>query len=167
MVAARGAPFRGVLFAGLMVTPAGEPLLLEHNVRFGDPECEALMEVIDGDLAALLASAAAGRLDESSVRLASDRSAAVVILAAAGYPASPRRGDRITGVDAVDGVDGVQVHHAGTEMQDDGLVTAGGRVLAVTARGTSLAEARSAAYRAAERITFAGKHYRRDIGATS
>ena len=163
----RGAPFRGVLFAGIMVTDAGDPMLLEHNVRFGDPECEALMELLDGDLAALLASAAAGRLDEGCVRLAADRAAAVVVLAAAGYPASPRRGDRISGIDAADAVDGVQVHHAGTELEDGALVTAGGRVLAVTARGASLADARSAAYHAAELVVFQGKHFRRDIGATS
>jgi phosphoribosylamine---glycine ligase len=150
-----------------MVTDAGDPLLLEHNVRFGDPECEALMELVDGDLAALLASAAAGRLEQGSVRIAADRSAAVVVLAAAGYPAGPRRGDRISGIDAADAIDGVRVHHAGTEVEGGALVTAGGRVLAVTARGPSLAEARAAAYRAAELVVFDGKHFRRDIGATS
>lgn len=160
----RGAPFRGVLFAGIMVTPEGHPQLLEHNVRFGDPECEALMEMIEGDIGALLASAARGSLDPKAISIASDRHVAVVILAAAGYPGTPKRGDRIEGIDAAEQTPGVVVNHAGTEVQDGVLVTAGGRVLAVTARGASLSEAKARAYTGADAISFQGKQLRRDIG---
>lgn len=162
-MAAEGRPFRGVLFAGIMVTPAGEPLLLEHNVRFGDPECEALMALLDGDVAELCASAARGALDVHAVSIATDRHALAVILAAYGYPASPRAGDVIHGLDRAGVVEGVVVHHAGTAEKDGAVVTAGGRVLAVTATGSSLAEARSRAYEAAASIHFDGMHYRHDI----
>jgi phosphoribosylamine--glycine ligase len=162
-----GAPFQGVLFAGLMITPAGDPVLLEHNVRFGDPECEVLMALLDGDVAELLASAARGELDPNSVRVAEDRHALTVILAASGYPAAPRTGDAITGLDQAGAVEGVVVHHAGTSEQDGRIVTAGGRVLAVTAEGRSLAEARDRAYRAARSIAFDGAQMRSDIGASA
>jgi phosphoribosylamine--glycine ligase len=164
---AEGAPFQGVLFAGLMITPAGDPVLLEHNARFGDPECEVLMELLDGDVAELLASAARGKLDPSAVRVAEDRHALTVILAAGGYPAAPRTGDAIEGIDRASAVEGVVVHHAGTRDRDGRLVTAGGRVLAVTARGRSLAEARERAYRAARSIAFDGAQMRSDIGVSA
>jgi phosphoribosylamine--glycine ligase len=163
-MATEGRAFRGVLFAGLMITPAGEPFLLEHNVRFGDPECEAIMALIDGDIGELCASAARGALDTKSVSIPPDRHALALVLAAGGYPASPRSGDVITGIDRAERIDGVVVHHAGTAEKDGKVVTAGGRVLAVTASGVSLAEARARAYRAAEEIHFEGMHYRRDIG---
>ncbi|WP_338046491.1 phosphoribosylamine--glycine ligase [Polyangium spumosum] len=163
---ADGRPLRGVLFAGLMITPAGEPMLLEHNVRFGDPECEALVALLDGDLAAMCASVASGELDPTAVRVAPARSAVVVVLAAAGYPAAPRAGDVIRGLDAAAEVPGVAVFHAGTKRTAEGIVTAGGRVLAVTAVGASIAEARERAYEAARRISFAGVHFRTDIGAS-
>jgi phosphoribosylamine--glycine ligase len=162
-----GRPFRGVLFAGLMITPAGDPVLLEHNVRFGDPECEVLTALIDGDLAELFASAARGSLNRRAVHVAEDRRALTVILAASGYPESPRTGDVITGIERAEAIDGVLVHHAGTAEKDGRLVTSGGRVLAVTAIGGSLIEARDKAYRAAQEITFDGAHMRRDIGATA
>ena len=162
-MAAENRPFRGVLFAGIMVTPAGEPLLLEHNVRFGDPECEALMALLDGDVAELCASAARGALDLDAVTIAPGRHALAVILAAHGYPASPRAGDVIHGLDQAADIPGVVVHHAGTAERDGAIVTAGGRVLAVTATGTSLAEARARAYAAASTIRFDGMHYRNDI----
>ncbi len=161
---AEGRPFRGVLFAGVMITPGGDPLLLEHNVRFGDPECEALMALLDGDVAGLLASAASGALEPDRVRVSPGRHAVVVILAAHGYPAAPRVGDPIRGLDAAAEVPGVLVHHAGTRLAGGQVVTAGGRVLAVTASGGSLAEARERAYEATGRIAFDGMHYRRDIG---
>jgi phosphoribosylamine--glycine ligase len=160
----RAAPFRGVLFAGIMVTPAGDPMLLEHNVRFGDPECEALMELVTGDVAGLFASAARGRLEPDRVVVAQGTHAAVVVLAAAGYPGPVRRGDVIAGIAAAEAMEGATVHHAGTEEQSGAIVTAGGRVLAVTARASSLDEARRRAYRAADAITFQGKQCRRDIG---
>jgi phosphoribosylamine--glycine ligase len=165
-MSAEGRPFRGVLFAGLMITPAGEPMLLEHNVRFGDPECEALMALVRGDVGELFASACPrGRLDPESVQVVNDRHASVVVLAAAGYPGTPRAGDRIEGIEAADRLEGVVVHHAGTAEKDGALVTAGGRVLAVTATGATAAEARARAYAVADAIHFEGMQLRRDIGA--
>ncbi|WP_272417081.1 phosphoribosylamine--glycine ligase [Polyangium jinanense] len=164
---AEGRAFRGVLFAGLMITPAGDPLLLEHNVRFGDPECEALVALLDGDLAAMCASVASGKLDPTAVRVAPGRSAVVVVLAAAGYPSTPRAGDVIRGLDEAAEVPGVVVFHAGTKRTAEGIVTAGGRVLAVTAVGASIVEARERAYEATGRISFAGAHFRADIGASA
>jgi phosphoribosylamine---glycine ligase len=161
---AEGRPFRGALFAGLMVTPEGEPVLLEHNVRFGDPECEVLMALLDGDVAELCASVAAGVLDPRAVTVAKGRHALTVILAAHGYPAAPRAGDVIHGLDRAAELPFAIVHHAGTALRDGAIVTSGGRVLAVTASGGSLAEARARAYEAAARISFDGMHCRRDIG---
>ncbi|WP_242515679.1 phosphoribosylamine--glycine ligase [Sorangium cellulosum] len=161
---AEGRPFRGVLFAGLMITPEGDPILLEHNVRFGDPECEALMELLEGDVAELCASVAAGALDPGAARVAPGRHALTVVLAARGYPAAPVTGDVIRGLDAAAAVEGAFVNHAGTAERDGAIVTAGGRVLAVTAAGGSLAEARERAFRAADAIDFDGKVLRRDIG---
>jgi len=163
---AEGRPFRGVLFAGLMITPSGDPILLEHNVRFGDPECEALVSLLDGDFSSLCASVASGSLEASSISVATSRSAVVVVLAAAGYPASPRTGDVIAGLDEAAAIEGVLVHHAGTRKVGEDIVTAGGRVLAVTAVGASIAEARERAYRAAALVRFEGKQFRSDIGAS-
>jgi phosphoribosylamine--glycine ligase len=163
---AEGRPFRGVVFAGLMLTPSGDPFLLEHNVRFGDPECEVLMELLEGDVAELLCSVARGRLDERAARVAPDRHAVAVVLAAHGYPGLPRAGDAIAGLDEAAAVPGVSVHHAGTALRDGAVVTSGGRVLAVTASATSAEEARARAYEAAARIRFDGMIYRRDIGLT-
>lgn len=163
-MSAEGRPFRGVLFAGLMITPAGEPMLLEHNVRFGDPECEALMALLDGDLYRLCESAARGQLDPSAIQIPPGRTALTVILAAHGYPAAPRTGDVIYGLDEAAQVEGVVVHHAGTTADGEQVLSAGGRVLAVTASGSTLAQARERAYRAVERIDFEGMHFRRDIG---
>ncbi len=161
---AEGRPFRGALFAGLMITPEGEPFLLEHNVRFGDPECEVLMELLEGDVAGLLASAARGAIDPGAAVVAPGRHALSVVLAAAGYPGAPRAGDAIHGLDRAAAVPGVSIHHAGTLVRDGEVVTAGGRVLAVTASGASLAEARDRAYRAAAEIHFDGIIFRHDIG---
>lgn len=163
-MAEEGRAFRGVLFAGLMITPLGEPILLEHNVRFGDPECEAILALIDGDLGELCASAARGALDTSSISIPPGRHAIALVLAAEGYPASPRSGDAITGIDRAEQTPGVVVHHAGTAEQGGEIVTAGGRVLAVTATGSSATEARARAYLATKLIHFEGMQYRRDIG---
>ncbi len=159
-----GRPFRGVLFAGLMITPEGAPFLLEHNVRFGDPECEAIMELVTGDLAKLLASAARGELDPAVIQITSGAALALV-LAAPGYPAAPRTGAPISGLDEAAAIEGVSVLHAGTAEKDGRLVTAGGRVLAITASANTLAEARDRAYRAAACVSFEGMHYRKDIAA--
>jgi phosphoribosylamine---glycine ligase len=162
-MSADGVPFKGTLFAGLMIQPDGEPVLLEINVRFGDPETQVLMNLVDGDFATLLASAARGKLDPSSVSIA-PRAGVCVVLAAAGYPASPRTGDVISGLDAIT-QSNVVVYHAGTRNDEQGrTVTAGGRVLGVVATAATLAEARADAYRACEAIRFEGMQLRRDIG---
>ena len=159
-------PFHGVLYAGLMLTHAG-PKVLEYNVRFGDPECQVLMPRLRSDVLDVFSAVAAGRLE--TVDLEWDaRAACCVVLAAEGYPMSPRSGDVISGVDDAEALEGVSVFHAGTKRRDDGaLVTAGGRVLAVTALGETLADARDLAYRAADLIDFAGKTLRRDIAVAS
>jgi phosphoribosylamine--glycine ligase len=162
---ADGHPFVGTLFAGLMVSPQGEPVLLEFNVRFGDPETQVLLNVVDGDFAELLSSAARGSSSRDAVRASSDH-AACVVLAAAGYPGTPRTGDPIHGLDAAATLDGARVYHAGTKRDGELIVTSGGRVLGVTARGSSLSKARSLAYEAASRIEFAGMRFRRDIAGT-
>ncbi len=159
-----GTPFRGLLFAGVIVDEAGHPFLLEHNVRFGDPECEGVLELLDGDVGALLASAARGALDPSAVKVRRDLASCVVVLAADGYPGTPRTGDLIEGVARAEALPEVLVHHGGTVQRDGRLETSGGRVLAVTARAPTLNEARDRAYRAASRIEFPGCHYRRDVG---
>ena len=163
---AEGAPFRGVIFAGLMVGTDGTPMLLEHNVRFGDPETQTLLALLDGDLAELLASAATGRLSPEAVRVVPDRAAVTVVIAAEGYPNGPRAGDIIDGLPEAGLVEGTTLFHAGTTVQDGRVVTAGGRVLGVTSTGSTPAEARERAYRAAALVRFRGMHYRRDIGST-
>lgn len=157
----RGVAYRGVLYAGLMLTPAG-PKVLEYNVRFGDPECQVVVPRLASDLAVHCLEAARGRL-ETPVRFA-DEACVTVVLASEGYPASPRTGDRIDGIEAAEALDGVTVFHAGTRLADDGsLVTDGGRVLDVTAMGPTLAEARRRAYEAADRVSWPGRRLRRDI----
>jgi phosphoribosylamine--glycine ligase len=161
---AEGNPFIGTLFAGIMVSPQGEPKVLEFNVRFGDPETQVLMGVIQGDLAELLVSAAQGRLDASALSV-KDEHAICVVLAAHGYPGQVRKGDVITGVDAAEEDPNVRVIHAGTTLDANGnLVTAGGRVLGVTASGLTLREAAERAYSAVAKIRFDGMQFRRDIG---
>ncbi len=159
-----GVDFRGVLYAGLMITPGG-PKVLEFNTRFGDPECQALMARFDADLLEVLLATATRRLDEVEINWKPAASCCVVI-ASEGYPVNPRTGVPIEGIDAAAAVPGVQVFHAGTKRDATGaIVTAGGRVLNVVGAGDSLAEARALAYRAADLIRFTGKVMRRDIGA--
>jgi phosphoribosylamine---glycine ligase len=159
----RGTPFRGVLYAGLMMTPDG-PRVLEFNTRFGDPETQALLPRLDDDLLGLLTAAAAGDLADGPVRV-KDGAAVAVVLAAHGYPGTPRTGDVISGLDEALAT-GAEVYHAGTMPGPDGtIVTAGGRVLAVSACGTSVADARARAYAAAERVTFDGRQMRGDIAS--
>jgi phosphoribosylamine---glycine ligase len=163
-LAARGTPFVGVLFAGLMLTADG-PRVLEFNCRFGDPETQSLVPRLDGDLLDALVAAARG--DISSVSLGVDDVAAVtVVLAAAGYPAADDVGSPITGVAEAEAT-GALVFHAGTALSGDSLVTNGGRILNVTATGPSVASARERAYEACELVTFAGVRYRRDIAAVA
>lgn len=159
-LAEEGTPFVGVLFAGLMLTPEG-PKLVEYNARFGDPECEAIMLRIEGDFAALL-MAVATRAPFVAPSLSAD-AVMTVILAAEGYPGSPRKGCPIAGIAEAE-ADGAIVFQAGTTLEGNRLVASGGRVLAVTARGPTLADARARAYEAVDRIDFADGFCRRDIG---
>jgi phosphoribosylamine--glycine ligase len=161
-MARRGTPFSGFLFAGLMMTPGGVRVL-EFNVRLGDPETQVLMHRMDTDLGEMLQAAAEGRLHEIALRWKPEPSVCVV-LCAANYPGAPRKGDPISGIEAAEAA-GAIVFHAGTAIEDGQLVTAGGRVLGITASGGDLREAIRAAYAAAQRIQFSGMHYRRDIGA--
>ena len=160
LMAARGTPFNGVLYAGLMLTPAG-PRVLEFNVRFGDPETQAVLPRLRSDLLeVLLAATEPGGLARAHLSW-DERWAVTLVLASAGYPESSSTGDVITGLDAV--APDVEVTHAGTARRGDELVTAGGRVLNVTALGEDPGVARDAAYAAADVIAFEGKQLRRDI----
>jgi phosphoribosylamine--glycine ligase len=156
-----GAPFRGVLFAGLMLTRDG-PRLIEYNVRFGDPECQVLMTRLDGDLVPLLLASAQGRLADVSARW-KDEAALTVVMAAEGYPGTPRKGTVIEGIDRA-GATGARVFHAGTALRHGTLVANGGRVLNVTATGRTVSQAQAAAYRAVDAIDWPGGFCRRDIG---
>jgi phosphoribosylamine--glycine ligase len=162
-MAADGLPYRGVVFAGLMLTADG-PKTLEFNCRFGDPETEALMPRLDGDLGELLAACADGDLSTVRPRFRDD-TAVTVVLASGGYPGSYETGFPIEGLDEAGRVTGVTVFHAGTALRDGTVVSAGGRVLAVSAVSPSLAEARARAEQACGRISFDGMHRRRDIAA--
>ena len=162
-MARRGTPFSGVLYAGLMMTPGG-PKVLEFNVRFGDPETQALLPRVGGDLGDILLAAARGGLADQPVPVTPEASVAVV-LAAANYPGDPRTGDAITGIDDALAT-GAEVFQAGTALNAAGeLVTNGGRVLAVQALGADLEQARERAYAAADLIHFDGEQMRRDIAA--
>ncbi len=162
-MARRGTPFAGLLYAGLALTSRGLRVV-EFNARFGDPETQALMALLNTPLSTLLYGAATGTLAEVGEPQWKNGNAVTVVMSSAGYPASSRSGDVITGVDAANGVDGVDVIHAGTAVNADGdLVTAGGRVLAVTAVGSDLDEARSRAYAGVAEISFDGSQHRTDI----
>jgi phosphoribosylamine--glycine ligase len=161
-LARRGSPFVGLLYAGLMLTDAGLKVL-EFNCRFGDPETQSIVPRLEGDLFAPLAAAASGELGDVDVR-ARDVAAVTVVLAGGGYPQQADSGGPIDGVEEAEST-GALVFHAGTASRNGRLVTNGGRVLNVTARGESLADARVAAYAACECITFPGMRYRRDIAA--
>jgi phosphoribosylamine--glycine ligase len=156
-----GSPFSGVLFAGLMLTKDG-PKLIEYNVRFGDPECQVLMMRLKDDLLVLLKAAADGALGHVSVRWR-DEAALTVVMAAPGYPAAPRTGSAIANLDAA-AAENVEIFHAGTAMRDGALVASGGRVLAVTATGATVAEAQSRAYAAVDAVDWPEGFCRRDIG---
>jgi phosphoribosylamine---glycine ligase len=158
----RGIDYRGVFYAGLMLTPEG-PKLVEFNARFGDPEAQVVLPRLTTDLAELLAAAAAGDLTTAPAPAFADEACVTVVLAVEGYPTAPRTGDVITGLDAAEAV-GATVFCAGVGTRDDGdLVTAGGRVLAVTGHGPNVAAAREHAYRAAGLVSWPGMHHRSDI----
>ena len=160
-LAAEGRPFRGVLYAGLMLTAAG-PQVLEFNCRWGDPEAQVLIPRLATDLAALCWEVATGRLPAAAPTWWPD-AAVCVVLAAPGYPDEPARGLPITGLEEAAALPGVWIDHAGTRREGGRWVTAGGRVVGVTARGPTLAEARRRAYEAVARIDFPGRQFRRDI----
>jgi phosphoribosylamine--glycine ligase len=166
----RGIDYRGVLYAGLMLTPSG-PKVIEYNVRFGDPEAQVVLPLLDCDAAELFAAAAAGDLDSVPPPRFSDDAAVCVVLASAGYPESPRLGDPIEGLtgdgQSVAAVEGTVVFHAGTGRHGpaEPFHTAGGRVLGVTAVAPTLAEARDNAYAAAAPIEWEGLQLRHDIAA--
>jgi phosphoribosylamine--glycine ligase len=160
---ARGAPFRGVLFAGLMLTPTG-PQLLEYNVRFGDPEAEVVLPRFEGDLLLWLRAAASGALPEESPPF-SRRSALAVVMAAKGYPGAPLKGDEIGGLELAEALPGLQVFHAGTARCGDRIVANGGRVLVLSALADDLATARAKAYEAVSVVEWPTGFCRSDIGA--
>jgi phosphoribosylamine---glycine ligase len=159
-LAGRGAPFAGLLYAGLMLT-AGGARVLEFNCRFGDPETQSILPRLEGDLLGALAAAAAGDLDGIDLRASSD-AAVTVTIATRDYPASGDRGTPIDGIEDAEAT-GALVFHAGTALGDGAVVTNGGRILNVTGLGSTVAEARARAYAGVERISFAGARYRTDI----
>ncbi len=164
-MAAEGCPFTGVLFAGIMVKD-GVAKLLEHNVRFGDPECQTLMTRLQGDLAIILQAAAQGRLDEVSDQVSwAEQTAMCVVMAAEGYPGSYKKNTVIEGIDAANAVDESYVFHAGTDKDEQGnIISVGGRVLGVTAMGGTVQKAQENAYKAVDCVKWPDGFCRRDIG---
>jgi phosphoribosylamine--glycine ligase len=161
-MASDGHPYRGFLYAGLMLTAQG-PKVIEFNVRFGDPEAQVVLPLVEGNLAAALAAAARGALDEAPPLARGARAHVGVVLASGGYPDAYEVGKPIGGLAAARAMPGVLLFHAGTDGEGDRLVTSGGRVLTVVASGASFSEARTRAYAAAEAIEFDRRHFRTDI----
>jgi phosphoribosylamine--glycine ligase len=163
-LAADGRPFRGLLYGGLMLTPDRGPMVIEWNCRFGDPETQSVLARMEDDLYPWLDGAARGRLPEGAPRWY-EGAAVCVVVAAAGYPTKTRTGDLITGLPVLDEAHDVLPFHAGTRRDEKGrIVTAGGRVLGVTARGRTFDEARARAYATVATVKFDGMHFRKDIG---
>ena len=154
-------PYKGVLYAGLMVT-AGGPRVLEFNVRFGDPETQPIMMRLRSDLLEVCLAVCEQKLDQVTLEW-DERPAVCVAMASGGYPGDYQKGKVITGIHEAEQLKDVVVFHAGTEKKDGKLVTAGGRVLGVTAIGATIADAKKAAYEAVGKISFEGAHYRHDI----
>lgn len=161
-MAAEGRPFTGIIFFGLMLTPKG-PRVLEYNARFGDPEAQVVLPRMKNDMIEVMEACIDGRLDEIDLQF-EDNAAVCVVLASDGYPEKYEKGFVIKGLENFDGKDGYYVFHAGTKRTQEGIVTNGGRVLGVTAKGSDLKEARANAYKATEWIDFANKYSRSDIG---
>jgi phosphoribosylamine--glycine ligase len=161
-MAARGMPYMGVLYAGLMIKD-GEPSLIEYNCRFGDPECQVLMLRLKSDLATALLAARDGILDQVDLRWR-DEAALTIVMASNGYPGDYAKNTEIRGVEAASNVEGVQIFHAATERRDGKLFATGGRALNISAVGRDVAEAQARAYEAASRIDWPQGFYRRDIG---
>lgn len=161
-MAAEGRPFKGVIFFGLMLTPNG-PKVLEYNARFGDPEAQVVLPRMKNDIIEVMEACVDGTLDQIDLQF-EDNAAVCVVLASDGYPVSYEKGYVINGLEKFNGKDGYYCFHAGTKLTDKGIVTNGGRVLGVTAKGATLKEARANAYAATEWITFENKYMRHDIG---
>jgi phosphoribosylamine--glycine ligase len=163
-MARRGTPFEGLLYAGLALTSRGLRVV-EFNARFGDPETQPILALLDSPLSPLLLGAATGRLADVPPPTWKPGAAVAVVMAGKGYPETSSKGDVIVGTETLDRDPAVQVFHAGTALTDGHLVTAGGRVLAVTATGTDVADARAKAYEGVAMISFPGAQWRRDIAA--
>ena len=161
-MAEEGRPFTGFLYAGLMITPKGEPKVLEFNVRMGDPETQPIMLRLKSDLVTIAEAAIDGRLDEIDAQW-DERAALGVVMAAGDYPGEPRKGDVIEGLDGLDS-DSAKVFHAGTKLRDGKVITDGGRVLCACALGASVGDAQKGAYRLVKKIRWEGEHHRSDIG---
>jgi phosphoribosylamine--glycine ligase len=161
-MAAQGTPFKGVLFAGLMITAEG-PKLIEFNARFGDPETQAMLPRLESDLLSLMQQCARGHLTSDAIRLSND-TALTVVMAAKGYPAAPKKGTEIRGIEKAEHMANIIVTHAGTRREGTRLLADGGRVLNVTALAPDIAEAQRRAYAAVEAIDWPDGFCRRDIG---
>ena len=161
-MAAEGRPFTGIIFFGLMLTEDG-PKVLEYNARFGDPEAQVVLPRMKNDIIDVFEACIDGKLDEIDLEF-EDNAAVCVVLASDGYPVSYEKGFEIKGLEQFDGKDGYYVFHAGTKLDDGKIVTNGGRVLGVTAKGDTLKEARANAYEATKLIDFDNKYMRTDIG---
>jgi phosphoribosylamine--glycine ligase len=159
----RGRPFKGLLFPGIMLTKYG-PMVIEFNARFGDPETQSYMRLMKSDIVPALLASANGDLSNVALEW-NEGAAACVVLASGGYPGAYEKGKEIRGIEGAE-VRGTVVFHAGTKLIDGKTFTNGGRVLNVTATGTSLKEALDRAYEGAEKISFEGRQFRRDIGKT-
>jgi phosphoribosylamine--glycine ligase len=162
---AEGITFRGLLYPGLMITEAGARVL-EFNCRFGDPETQAILPRMKSDLLPVLEATIDGKIDNYSIEW-EQRPAVTVVLTSGGYPGKYETGKRISGLDEAAKLDGLEIFHAGTQQLSGEIVTAGGRVMAVTALGSTIAEARSRAYETVARIHFENCHYRRDIALSA
>ena len=162
LCADRGRPFKGVIFFGLMLTPDG-PRVLEYNARFGDPEAQVVLPRMKNDIIEVMEACVEGTLDQIDLEF-EDNAAVCVVLASDGYPVSYEKGFVIKGLEKFDEAEGYYCFHAGTKQTEEGIVTNGGRVLGVTAKGKDLKEARANAYAATEWVTFDNKYMRHDIG---
>ncbi len=158
-----GFPYKGVLYAGLMITPQGEPMVIEFNARFGDPETQVVLPLLKTDLVEVMEAVIEERLDSCPIQW-EEKAALCVVMASHGYPGDYRKGDTISGLETAAGLEDVLVFHAGTRGADSAIVTSGGRVLGVTGVGKNLAEAQKRAYQGVDAIQFEGAHYRKDIG---
>ncbi len=162
-MASEGCPYKGLLYAGIMVTEDGAPKVVEFNCRFGDPETQAVLPLLDGDLGEIMMACATGKLSTVDF-VTSDGFAMCVVMASGGYPGSYKKGYPINGLFEAAAVEGAQVFHAGTKLENDDVLTSGGRVLGITGWGKDFFEARDRAYKAVESISFKDVFYRNDIG---